>query len=190
MGFWQNKNGQGIITSYCGGTSGTSLYTFLTGFNPFKDLTSATCSGIATYVTNVIKAATCTSSTKTCNSMLKAQMLATALDVYFSDAALGGDKIFAFNGGNNVKFGSVKIDLTSICAMIDGSSSSTCSGTTENATSAFGGSTCLSVSALLTYAAGQSNIGGSTWYNQVKATQVLAKDTFDSINNSVALTCP
>jgi hypothetical protein len=190
MGFWQNKNGQGVITSFCGGTSGTSLYSFLTGYNPFKDLTSTTCSGIATYVSNVIKAATCSSSSKTCNSMLKAQMLATALDVYFSDPTLGGDKIFAFNGGNNVILGNVKVDLTKICAMVDGSSGSTCSGTTENASSAFGGTpTCQTVSALLTYAAGQSNSGGSTWYNQVKATQVLAKDTFDSINNQKASTC-
>src|ERR1041385_3579486 len=59
MGFWQNKNGQGIITSFCGGTSGTSLNTFLRQFNPFQDLSStATCSQDASYVNNIIKAAT------------------------------------------------------------------------------------------------------------------------------------
>jgi hypothetical protein len=40
---------------------------------------------------------------------------------------------------------------------------------------------------MLAYAAGQSNVGGSAWYGQVKATQVLAKDAFDAINNGVAL---
>jgi len=73
--------------------------------------------------------------------------------------------------------------------MIDGSSGSTCSGTTENASSAFGGATCLSVSQLLSYAASQSNVGGSTWFSQVKGTQVLAKDTFDSVNNQKAFVC-
>jgi hypothetical protein len=190
MGFWQNKNGQGVITSYCGGISGNTLRAFLLGYAPFQDLSAtATCSQIATYVSNVIKAASCTSSTKTCNSMLKAQMLATALDVYFSDPALGGDKIFAFNGGNAVVLGGVKVDLTNICAMIDGSSGSTCSGS-ENATSVFGGTpSCQTVSQLLAYAAGQSNVGGSSWYGQVKTKQVLAKDTFDSINNQKATVC-
>jgi hypothetical protein len=56
----------------------------------------------------------------------------------------------------------------------------------ENTSSAFGGSASLTVSGLLTYAASQSNVGGSAWYGQVKATQVLAKDTFDAINNEVA----
>jgi hypothetical protein len=44
-------------------------------------------------VYNLIKAAVCTSAGKTCNSMLKAQMLATTLDVYFSDPSLGGNRI-------------------------------------------------------------------------------------------------
>ena len=39
IGFWQNKNGEGIIKSYCAGTSGTTLRTFLMTYNPFKDLT-------------------------------------------------------------------------------------------------------------------------------------------------------
>ena len=36
----------------------------------------------------------------------------------------------------------------------------------------------------------QSNAGGSAWYAQVKATQELAKDTFDAINNQVAFAAP
>lgn len=102
--------------------------------------------------------------------MLKAQMLATALDVYF-----------------NSSIGTTSIDLTQICKMIDGSgATATCSGTYENVSSAFGGATSLTVNQLLSYASGQSNSGGSVWYGQVKATQQLAKDTFDAINNQVA----
>ena len=120
------------------------------------------------------------------NAMLKAQMLATALDVYFSDPALGGNKINA-----PAPIGGVKIDLTKICKMIDTSGgTATCSGTYLNTTSAFGGTNCQTVQQLLAYAAGKSNIGGSVWYAQVKATQELAKNTFDAINNGAAFACP
>ena len=51
---------------------------------------------------------------------------------------------------------------------------------------AFGGATSMSVSGLLSFASGQSNSGGTTWYGNVKATQELAKDTFDAINNEKA----
>jgi len=44
----------------------------------------------------------------------------------------------------------------------------------------------LTVSQMLASAASQSNAGGSAWYGQVKATQGLAKDAFDAINNQVA----
>ncbi|MDX6642443.1 MAG: hypothetical protein QOD76_405, partial [Solirubrobacteraceae bacterium] len=89
MGFWQNKNGQGIITGGASTSGVCKSGTWLRQYAPFQDLgATASCASVATYVTNVIKAATCTSQTKTCNAMLKAQMLATALDVYFSDPAL------------------------------------------------------------------------------------------------------
>ena len=124
MGFWQNKNGQGIISGQAK-TGTCASATWLRKLNPFSDLgATSTCAQVATYVYNVIKAASCTSTAKTCNSMLKAQMLATALDVYFSDPALGGNKI-----GASAPIGGVTVDLTKICAMIDGSGgTSTCSG--------------------------------------------------------------
>jgi len=205
MGFWQNKNGQGIITSFCGGTSGVSLNTFLRQFNPFQDLSAtAACSQDAGYVNGIIKAAACTSSSNTCNSMLRSQMLATALDVYFSDPALGGNRIGAFNGlgGSTPALGGVAIDLSKVCAMIDGSSGSTCSGVTEDARPEFGiappalGTT---VGLMLLYSDFLSGVNGSpvassttgsTWYKNIKARQVIAKDAFDSINNQKALIAP
>ena len=39
---------------------------------------------------------------------------------------------------------------------------------------------------MLTNAAAQSSSGGNPWYANVKATQVLAKDAFDAVNNKVA----
>jgi hypothetical protein len=112
-------------------------------------------------------------------------MLATVLDVFFSTAS-SGNPIKA-----PVPLGGVKIDLTKICKMIDGSGGTgTCSGTYQNVSTAFGGSIALTVSQILSYAAGQSNVGGSAWYGQVKATQEMAKNTFDAINNGVALVAP
>jgi hypothetical protein len=190
MGFWQNKNGQAIITG--GASTGSPAVcnsgTWLRQFAPFLDLSAtASCSAVATYVTNVIKAANASGAAM--NAMLKAQMLSTALDVYFSSTAAG-------YGGNKIgapgPVGSVAIDLTQICKMIDGSGgTATCSGTFENTSPAFGTLVCpnTTVLALLTYAASQSNGGGSAWYGQVKATQGLAKDTFDAINNQVAFKC-
>ncbi len=71
--------------------------------------------------------------------------------------------------------------------MIDGTGGvATCSGAYEDASSAFGGAASMTVSAMLTYAASQSDAGGVHWYGSVKATQVLAKDAFDAINNQVA----
>jgi hypothetical protein len=121
--------------------------------------------------------------------MLKAQMLATALDVYFSDPALGTNQIGAYSGlgSKQQPVGGFAIDLTTICQMTDSSTGTgACGGNYEDASSAFGGATSATISQLLTNAASQSNAGGSTWYGNTKATQVLAKDTFDAIDNQVA----
>jgi hypothetical protein len=158
--------------------------TWLRTYAPFQDLSAtATCTQVATYVTNVIKAANASGAAM--NAMLKAQMLATALDVYFSDPALGGNKI-----GAPAPIGGVKIDLTKICKMADSSNGGSCTNAYQNVSSAFGGATSLTVSQILAYAASQSNAGGSTWYGQVKATQEMAKNTFDAINNQVAFPGP
>src|SRR5260370_27890712 len=88
-------------------------------------------SAVEAYVYNLIKLANASGSSM--NAMLKAQMLATSLDVYFSDASLGGNKI-----GAPAPIGEVTIDLTKVCIMIDRSSGTgTCSGSTHNTSGAF-----------------------------------------------------
>jgi hypothetical protein len=174
MGFWQNKNGQAIISSGSSTSNVCNSGIWLRQYAPFQDLSgSATCSQVAKYVLDVIKAANASGASM--NAMLKAQMLATALDVYFSDAALGGNRI-----GAPAPIGGVAIDLTKVCKNIG-----SCS-VYENVSGAFGGATSLTVSQMLAYAASQSNPGGTSWYGNVKPTQELAKDAFDAINNQVA----
>ena len=182
MGFWQNKNGQAII----GGAIQTYLGNFLRGYHPFSDAPST---GLATYVYNIIKAATCSGpASSPCNKMLRAQMLATALDMYFSDPALGGNKISAPG-----PIGAVKIDLTHVCNMIDGSGgTATCSGTFLDVKAQFGGAICLMILDMLAYqnVSDPSADAGAIWYGNYKPSQVNAKNAFDAINNKVAFPCP
>jgi hypothetical protein len=223
MGYWQNKNGQAQINGKNPTGTCASLYSYLTQFNPFKDLSSSICgtsagytqnkstgsTGIAGYVYDRIKAANASGASM--NLMLKAQMLATALDVYFNTSP---------------QMGNIVIDLTKICNMIDNSSTGTgtcgpggflsavghafiTNGTLPSTDVRFvslvpsdpvtsGGCqtavalTSMNVECLLWNAASWSNSGGTIWYgtttsNQSKATQGLAKNTFDAINNSVAV---
>ena len=134
MGYWRNKNGQAIISA----ANQSNLGSWLRQFHPFSDAPS---SGLAAYVAKIIGAAMC--SGNACNAMLRAQMLATALDVYFGDASLGGNQLNA-----PLPIGAVTIDLTKICASPNGAS---CPGASENAGSAFGGATSLTVLGMLTY---------------------------------------
>jgi hypothetical protein len=153
-GFWANRTGQAIIAA--GGSNGGTCdaATDLRQYAPFTDLSAtASCGQVATYVAGVVRAASCAG--PTCNSMLKAQMLVTALNLFFSDPAIGA----------------ADVDLST-------------------ASAAFGGADHLTVSAMLAYAAAQSNAGGSTWYGQDKARQVLAKDAFTSINDQTASSPP
>lgn len=171
MGFWQNKNGQSIITGGAVTGGACNSGTWLRTFAPFQDLNaSAKCAQVAAYVYNTIKAANAGGATM--NHMLKAQMLATSLDSYFSDPTLGGNKISALDPVSRVN-----VDLTKVCE-----EAAAC----VDVRSAFGVVSFLSgatVSYLLNYAASQSNAGGSLWYGNAKAVQALAKDTFDAINN-------
>jgi hypothetical protein len=201
MGFWNNSNGQNIISKYCNPSGGTSLMKFLTGFNPFKDDNATTCANEAKYVSGIINAASCSGSA--CNAMLRAQMLAAALDVYFSTPSLGGNLVGAYNGlgASTPALGGVAIDLSSVGSMVDGSSGAmvaSFSGTFEDARSEFGITTSYkgtTVLQLLSYANYASATNGSpvaspntgqTWYMNNKGRQVIAKDVFDNINNIIA----
>ena len=159
IGFWQNKNGQDIIVA----ANQAQLLSFLKSYAPFSDASAP----LKNYVTKIINAADASGAAM--NAMLKAQMLATALDVFFSNPALGGNKLNA-----PAPIGGVSIDLTRVPP-------------SGNTSSAFGGATSMTVSQILAYAAGKSNAGGSVWYGNVKPTQELAKNVFNAINNEWAL---
>ncbi|HET7568021.1 MAG TPA: hypothetical protein VFJ91_08535 [Gaiellaceae bacterium] len=161
IGYWQNKNGQAILTGTKATAGVCNVATWLRGYAPFRDLSAtASCATTASWVTTVIKNASAKGAAM--NAMLKAQMLATALDVYYSSASLGGDKI-----GAPGPIGAVAIDV------------SAWSG-------AFDGATSLTVAAMLSTAASHANAGGATWYGNLKSVQELAKNAFDDVNNERA----
>jgi hypothetical protein len=175
MGFWQNKNGQGIIKG--GGSTGgvCNAATWLRTLNPFKDLSStATCTATATYVYNRVKEASAAGATM--NKMLKGQMLATALDVYYTGAGkYAGAQAFL----PSTPIGSASVDLLHVCTDI-----AACT-TFQNTSGAFNNLPSATVSQLLSIASSYSTSGGATWYAQNKTTQGKAKNTFDAINNNV-----
>ena len=71
------------------GSQSGELLSFLKSYAPFSDASAP----LKTYVTKIINAAGASGAAM--NPMLKAQMLATALDVFFSNPALGGNKLDA-----------------------------------------------------------------------------------------------
>jgi hypothetical protein len=176
IGFWSNKNGQGLIT---GGSSTAGVCnsgTYLRTFAPFQDLSAtASCTAVAKYFMDVFKVANASGAAM--NAMLKAQMLATALNVYFTGP---GSTTATQKYLPHSNLGGITIDLTLICKNIP-----TCS-VFQNVSGSFGGATSLTVSQMLAYAASQSNVGGSNWYGQNKTVQEGAKNAFDAINNQVA----
>jgi hypothetical protein len=160
IGYWSNKNGQAQITGIAKSGQCGALAPALNAYGTFEIAASASCAQIVTRVLAIINAANASGDDMTL--MLRAQMLATALNVYFSPSLAG-----------------TKIDLTNLCFG---------SGGCKNVSAAFGGASTMTVSQMLTYAAGQF-IGG-TFYGGVKSTQELAKDAFDAINNNRAFVSP
>jgi hypothetical protein len=171
IGFWQNKNGQDIILTSPSVSGVCTLGSWLRTYAPFADLNAGTsCRAVASWVTNVIKAANASGASM--NAMLKAQMLATALDVWFTSAA-GGNKL-----GAPSPLGDRSIDLTLVCRL---SMAGVC-GAMQDVSSAFGGSP-KTVTQMLDHASSQYDPATKAWYGNVKATQELAKNAFDAINN-------
>jgi len=174
LGYWQNKNGQAQVAKAGVEADGSTcrLHPFLSGFAPFQDLSSSkSCRDLATWVAAVIRATNGRDSTLT--GALKAQMLATALNMFFGGTALG----------------ELDVDLRAIC------NQSACVSPTDplpngftDAKPAFGGADHMKVRDLLAYAASQYLPGaeGASWYGNVKAIQALARDTFAAINGEKA----
>jgi hypothetical protein len=214
MGFWKGPNGNTLISKFSDPSGGTSLAAYLSALGtsgPFSDAAGKTGAQMVTYVNNILSKASATNM----NTMLKAQMLSTALDVYFSTpvAAGGGYSTTASGTGKNqVKppssflpnggIGGFAMDLKAVCPMVDNlnTGTATCKNNTPS-TDAFGAGAVpwasRSVSGILAFAAttGSSpwatgaftgNATNSSWYGTDRTKQEILKNVFDQINNQLA----
>jgi len=206
MGFWKGPNGNSLIQNYCAPSGKTSLATYLAGLGagsgPFSDAAGKTCTQLVAYVDGVIVGA----NGSNMNIMLRAQMLATALDVYFSTPSLGYSTVGSGSGKNQIKppsnflpgtgLGGFKMDVTAICPMVDNTTagSATCLGgqaSTDGVASGVFASSPLSIQAILNFAATTpSPFNGSTsnpiWFAGDRTKQEVLKNVFDQFNNSLA----
>jgi hypothetical protein len=207
MGFWKNSNGQLLVVNYCKPSGKPSLVNWLSSTigGPFAGASAysaATCSSLYTnFILPIFNGANASIMT----TMLKAQMLATALDVYFSDPNLGwvqqpsGSKTkYPSNFLPGTALGGWKMDLTAVCPMIDNLSTgtATCSlnkpSTDAVAAKAFPSSPMTMLSILQYAALAYGEAGG--WYSveaalaglPLKTEQEVAKNVFDQFNNQLA----
>jgi hypothetical protein len=207
QGFWKGPNGTSLITNYCAPSGYTSLATYLSSLGgaaatgPFAAAAGKSCSQLVTYFSTIFgKSAT------NMNDMLKLQMLATALDVYFS--SYGYSTTSKTSGKTTIKppsaflphggIGTFTMDLTAICPMVDNSTAGT--AVCKNNTPSTNGFVSLAfpwasqtVSGILTFASTAPTAGAftdPTWYGSDRTKQEILKNVFDQINNDVAFAAP
>jgi hypothetical protein len=210
IGFWKNANGNNLIQVYCAPSGKQSLATYLStlgGANgPFTLAAGKSCSQLVTFVNGILNGANSTDM----NMMLKAQMLATALGVYFSDPNKGyttttiSGKKPPSNFLTNGPLGGLNIDLRLICPMIDNTTAGTavCKNNTPSTNGFASGAftaACLTVQVILDYEStvpspynGYPSVAGTTksiWYAGDRTKEEIAKNTFDQINNRAAFGC-
>jgi len=206
IGFWKGPNGNSLIANYCAQTNKTSLATFLSGLGagsgPFADA-AGNCSALVTYVNGILNGASATNM----NAMHKAQMLGTALDVYFTDATKGYSTVGTSSGKTQIKppsaflpgtpIGGFNMDMTAICPMVDNTTTGTATClNTQPSTNAFASgavpNAAMLIQVILNYAATTTSPfngvtgSGSIWYAGDRTKQEILKNVFDQINNNDA----
>jgi hypothetical protein len=209
IGFWKTTNGQNLVRYYCNKSSynlGTYLAGLGEGLGPFSNAPTG-CANLKTYVFNILSGASATNM----NVMLKAQMLGTALDVWFTGPGWTSTKtngikppsqFFAHN-----RLGTFQMDTTAICPMIDNlnTGSATCKNNTPSTNAVAAGalpSSPMAMQAILDFAATidaatppwdlGAYAGANIWYlntttnAQDRTKQEILKNVFDQFNNEDA----
>ena len=134
------------------------------------------------------------------NNMLKAQMMGTALDVWFSGPGWASTMIGSvkppstFLSHNNL--GTFKMDTTAVCPMVDNTTTgtATCQNNTPSTDAAASGAvptSPMAMQALLDYASTtpapfNGSTASSVWYAGNRTLQEILKNIFDQFNNQLA----
>jgi hypothetical protein len=195
MGFWKGPNGNGLIGTYCVNGS-NSLATYLAGLaagsGPFASAAGKSCSQLVTYVNGILTAA----SASDMNKMLKAQMLATALDVWFSGPGWTSTTVgkvkppSTFLAHNSL--GTFNMDTTAVCPMVDNTTTgtATCKNNTPSTDAVASGalpSSPMAMQAILDFAATTpAPFSAGVWYGGDRTKQEILKNVFDQFNNQLA----
>src|SRR4051794_5148303 len=196
IGFWKNTNGQGLVKSYC---QSPGLGNYLKGLGgisgPYANA-PATCSDLATYVSNILTGASATNM----NTMLRAQMLSTALDVWFSGPGWTATKVGTVKPPSNFlahnNLGTFKMDTTAVCPMVDNTTTGTanCKNNTPSTDAVASGalqSSPMSMQAILDFASAtptpfNGSTSSSVWYAGDRTKQEILKNVYDQFNNQLA----
>jgi hypothetical protein len=197
IGFWKTANGQGLIKTYC---QNPALANYLKGLGggsgPFSNAPTTSCNDLANYVQTILNGASATDM----NKMLKAQMLGTALDVWFSGPGWTSAKIGSVKPPSNFlshnNLGTFNMDTTAVCPMVDNTSTgtATCKNNLPSTDAVASGAvptSPMSMQAILDFAATTpSPFNGSTsssiWYGGDRTKQEILKNIFDQFNNQLA----
>jgi hypothetical protein len=198
IGFWKNTNGNGLIQNYCAPSGKTGLAVYFSGLGggngPFKDAAGKSCSQLVTYVNSILSGASATDM----NKMLKAQMLGSALDVYFSTPSMGYTTTAVgktkppsnFLSGNSL--GLFKMDTTAVCPMVDNTTAgtATCKNNLPSTDAVASGAVTtspMSMQAILDFAATTpAPFNAGVWYGGNRTKQEILKNIFDQFNNQLA----
>jgi hypothetical protein len=190
VAFWKDKQGQAMIAADATTDGVCNIYMFkkavpypdslhrkvrepvprtalpFPDVEPYKVRKAVTGRDFARAVRTLMEAAGASGASM--NGMLLAQGAATLLNVFFSDPALGRNRL-----GAPTPIGDLDVDLTRIPGAGDTSS-------------AFGGAASLTVREMLWFAVSQSN-DASEWYKNERAVQELARSAFEAVNTGTAL---
>jgi hypothetical protein len=197
IGFWKTTNGQNLIKTYCANTLDDYLAGLGSGSGPFADAAGKNCSQLATYVQGILSGASATNM----NVMLKAQMMGTALDVWFSGPGWTSTKIGGVKTPSNFlshnNLGTFNMDTTAVCPIVDNTTTGTATclnnlPSTDAVASGAVSSSPMSMQAILNFAATTPSPfngltgSGSVWYGGNRTKQEILKNIFDQFNNQMA----
>ena len=197
IGFWKTTNGQNLVTTYC---QNAALANYLKGLGsgsgPFSNAPTTSCKDLASYVLTILKGASATNM----NNMLKAQMLGTALDVWFSGPGWTSTTINKIKPPSSflshTNLGTFKMDTTAVCPMVDNLStgSATCKNNTPSTDAVAAGAvpaSPMTMQAILDFAATtpspfNGSSSSSVWYGGDRTKEEILKNIFDQFNNQDA----
>jgi hypothetical protein len=134
------------------------------------------------------------------NNMLKAQMLGTALDVWFSGPGWSSTAVGKVKAPSNFlshnNLGTFNMDTTAVCPMVDNLStgSATCQNNKPSTNAVTAGavpSSPMSMQAILNFASTtpspfNGSATNSIWYAGDRTKEEILKNIFDQFNNQLA----